>query len=130
MSSTSSLPLTSSALEIVPVAFGRADPVADEDQRRVGEVDGGLAVGRRANGDEVALRQVEALAVAEVEGEPRRPDDVGLEQGHGLRPLPPAADQVAARLEPGLAELADDIVDRLGLGAGGGRAAFVGVGAR
>ncbi len=117
-------------LEIVPVALGRADPIADEDERSVGEVDGGLAVGRRANRDEIALRQVEALAVAKVEGEPRRADDVRLEQGHGLRPLPPAIDQVAARLEPGLAELTDDIIDRFGLGAGGGSAAFEAVGAQ
>ena len=49
---------------------------------------------------------------------------VGLEQRHVLGPQPLAVHHLAARLEPGGFELADQIVDRLGLGRGGDAAPF------
>ncbi len=56
------LALQVDALEVVPVALGRLDAVADEHQRRVVDVDVLVAVHRRAHGDLLALRQRLRLA--------------------------------------------------------------------
>jgi hypothetical protein len=52
----------------------------------------------------------------DVDGELRRRLPVGLEQRDVLSPLALAAGEVAARLQPGRAELVNDVIDRLGLG--------------
>jgi hypothetical protein len=54
--------------------------------------------------------------------------ELGLEQWYVLSPFALAIDDVAARLEPGGAELVDDVVDRLHLGASVDSAALESVG--
>ena len=125
-----SLPLTSTALEVVPVALRRVDPVAEEDQGNVVKVDRARAVHRRAQRDLVALGQLERLAVAEVERHLRRGDPLRFQQRDILEPRTLAVDHVAGRLDARGLELVGDVIDRLGLGARRGTAALERVGPR
>src|SRR4051794_16653284 len=101
------------ALEIIPISLGRADSVADEEQRRIGERDRRLAVHRGARGDVVALSQWECLAVAEIQVELWSADDVRLKKRYVLRPFPGAARKSPAWLKPRRPELLDQVIDRL-----------------
>src|SRR6185503_10077722 len=82
-----------------------------------------LAVGGRAYRDFLTLAEGQRLTGAG-DGDQRRGDMVRFEQRHVLRPQPLSVHQLAARLEAGGFELADQIVDRLCLGRGGHAAPF------
>gem|GEM_PF-5181714 len=115
------------ALEVVPAAFRRLDPVADEHQRRAVDGDLAAAVERGAQRDLLALGQRLALAVA-LDRDLRAADDVGAAQRHRLRPQALAVLEVAARLQAGGLELRAEVGHGLVLARRGRGAALVGVG--
>jgi hypothetical protein len=116
------------ALEVVPVAFRRSDPVADEDDRRVLDgdvVDAGLG---GADRHLLALLPAQRLA-AGLHADRDGALDVELGQRHVLGPGPLARLQlVAAGLQARGLELVGDVGDRLGLAGRGRPAALEGVG--
>ena len=112
------------ALEIVPVALGRGDAVAGEDQRSVGDADLALPVLRSTDRDLIALRQAHRPG-RRLDRDRGIADEVGLEQRHILSPFAPAAgDRVAARLKSRGAELLGQIIDGPGLALGRRAAPF------
>ncbi|VTO13307.1 Uncharacterised protein [Brevundimonas vancanneytii] len=99
-------------LEVVPLTLGRADAVADEDQRRVLQVDAVAGQAGR-HGDFLALRQ-RLAPVAQLQ----LARDVGDGEAVQADRLGPAA-VLAARREAGGRILAAQVVDDLLLGRGG-----------
>ncbi|AAW77268.1 hypothetical protein XOO4014 [Xanthomonas oryzae pv. oryzae KACC 10331] len=114
-------------LEVVPVALRRLDAVADEHQRRVGDLHVGGAVQRGADDNLLALGQRLRLAGV-LHGNGGRADDIGAQQRHGLGPGALAAGQIAARLQAGLGELLAQVGNGLLFASGRRAAAFIGVG--
>ncbi len=117
------------AFEIVPATLGRLDPISDEHQRRFRKIDALVAIGRRADGNFLALGQCDRFP-AERHRNLGRGDEFGLEQWHRLGPAALAVDHHPARLETGLGKLVNQISDGLGFARRIGRAPLVGVGAQ